>query len=51
MQAVNPAFDKLFDTLQTKETDEGIALFSRRIHGNRTNLHDYIIPDVIPPKK
>jgi hypothetical protein len=28
-EKINPAFDKLFDTLQTKETDKGVALFSK----------------------
>lgn len=28
-EKINPAFDKLFDTLQTKETDKGVALYSR----------------------
>ncbi len=26
---IAPAYDKLFDVLETKETDEGVALFSR----------------------
>ena len=29
MDAVNKAYDKLFDTLETKETDKGTILFSR----------------------
>ena len=29
-EKINPAFDKLFDSLQTKETDKGVALFSRK---------------------
>ncbi len=29
-QAINAAFDKLIDTLETKETDQGTALYSRR---------------------
>ena len=28
-EKINPAFDKLFDTLQTKETEKGIVLFSK----------------------
>lgn len=28
--AINAAFDNLFNTIQTKETDKGVALFSRR---------------------
>lgn len=28
-QAINAAFDKLFETVQTKETDAGVAMFSR----------------------
>ncbi|WP_448510006.1 LPD1 domain-containing protein, partial [Immundisolibacter sp.] len=29
-QAINAAFDKLFDTVQTKETDAGVAMFSAK---------------------
>ncbi|APB99009.1 LPD5 domain-containing protein [Polynucleobacter asymbioticus] len=29
-EKINPAFDKLFEALQTKETDKGVALFSRK---------------------
>ena len=28
-EKINPAFDKLFDTLQTKETEKGIVLYSK----------------------
>lgn len=29
MEAVNKAYDHLFDTIETKETDSGVAMFSR----------------------
>jgi len=29
-KAINKAFDKLIDTIETKETEKGVALFSRR---------------------
>lgn len=43
--AINAAFDRLFQTLQTKETEQGVALYSRRIHGERMTSHDYVVPE------
>ena len=45
IEPVAKAFDNLFATVQTKETDQGVVMFSRRIHGNNPNAHDYIVPE------
>ncbi len=37
MEAVNRAYDGLFGTLQTKETDSGVALFSRQSRSTNTD--------------
>ena len=38
MEAVNNAYDKLFSVLETKETDKGVALFSKKPTNPTTSL-------------
>ena len=45
-QAINAAFDKLFETVQTKETDAGVALFSRTPANGNDAVSAVVVDDV-----
>lgn len=43
--AVREAFDHFFDTVETRETDSGVAMFARRLRRGEPDKQDYIVPE------
>lgn len=43
--AIREAFDHFFDTVETRETDSGVAMFARRLRRGEPDKQDYIVPE------